>query len=82
VDYKAQYLLRFCKWGSKLSELECGVNSTVKGALEPEALWDGDLPGSLGYQAQALGVMIDVMRFISLVSISLLHPCEHRLNDI
>ena len=32
VVHKAQYLLRFCKWGSKLSGLDCGKNSTVKRA--------------------------------------------------
>ena len=30
--HEAQYLLRFCKWGSKLSGLDCGENSTVKRA--------------------------------------------------
>jgi hypothetical protein len=32
IVHKAQYLLRFCKWGSKLSGLDCGKNSTVKRA--------------------------------------------------
>lgn len=27
---EAQYLLRFCKWGSKLSGFDCGENSIVK----------------------------------------------------
>lgn len=76
IIHKAQYLLRFCKWGRKLSGLDCGENSTVKHA------WDrspgmGDLPRSPGYQVQTLEVMIDAKRFISLVSILLLRPCEH-----
>jgi hypothetical protein len=30
IVHKVQYLLRFFKWGSKLSGLDCGENSTVK----------------------------------------------------
>jgi len=30
--HEAQYLLRFFKWGSKLSGIDCGENSTVKRA--------------------------------------------------
>ena len=32
IIHKAQYLLRFCKWGIKLSGLDCGENSIVKRA--------------------------------------------------
>ena len=33
--HEAQYILRFFKWGGKLSGLDCGENSIVK-QLEPE----------------------------------------------
>jgi hypothetical protein len=32
IVHKARYLLKFCKWGSKLSGLDCGENSTIKRA--------------------------------------------------
>ena len=38
--YEAQYLLRFCKWVSKLRGLIVGKNPQL-GALEPEEFWDG-----------------------------------------
>jgi hypothetical protein len=58
VVHKAQYLLRFCKWGSKLSGLHCGENFTVKRVWH---LGMGDHLGSSGYLVQASEVMIDAM---------------------
>ena len=76
VVHKAQYLLRFCKWGSKLSGLDCGENSTVKHAWARGILgWVTTRESWL--PVAALEVMIDAMQLISLVSIPLLHPCEH-----
>ena len=39
--HEAQYLLWFCKWGSKQSGLDCGEKSPQLSALEPEVIRDG-----------------------------------------
>ena len=59
--HEAQYLLRFFKWGSKLSGLDCGEKLHSEVRLSQRRFWMCDLLRSLGYQVQAPEVMIDAM---------------------
>ena len=58
---EAQYLLRFRKWGRKLTGLDCGEKTPQLSVVSQRSSGMGDLSGSPGYRVQALEVMIDAM---------------------
>ena len=59
--HEVQYLLRFFKWGSKLSGLDCGEKIQRQARLSQRSSGMGDHPRSPGYRVKASEVMIATM---------------------